>query len=298
MRPQRLISITGIVSADGQVQVLTVARVEAAPRTDGRETELTARLLGGDGAVLAQAPLVRLNAQGSECGTSCGEDDSSSYPFQAILPDVEHGEALTILAGRDEIWTRRAPDEPPHIGRVAAEVDEDGSLTMQWELTAGESPEVWLQWSMDQGRSWRGLATGLTGDSVRLAPGGLPPGDLQVRVLAHDGFSTAISEPVNVQVPDQAPAIAILHPADGQTLIAGTTMRLWSAISAPGGGPVEANCSWELDGNLVADSDDAWIEAPTPGSHQLTLIVRTSGGEAESTVSFTTEARPNEHAQN
>ena len=159
MNPERLISLIGRVE-DGRVTVTSVARVKATSQLDGRVTELTARLIGADGATLARAPLVRLTQYGG-CG-GCGgcEEDATSYVFQAFLPDVDAGAAFSIGIADDERWVRRAPETRPEVGDVGAEVDEDGGLRVRWSARA-ESPEYWLQWSPNEGRVWLALATGL-----------------------------------------------------------------------------------------------------------------------------------------
>jgi hypothetical protein len=295
LNPERLISLIGRVE-DGRVSVQSVARVEAMSQIDGPATELTAQLVGGDGATLARAPLVRLNQWGGGgCGgCDCGESPPTSYAFQAFLPDVEDGVALRIgTTDDDERWVRRAPDTRPEVGDVRAEVDQDGGLAVRWSARAGESPEYWLQWSPDEGRVWLGLATGLTEEGVRLEPGGVPTGDISVRVLAHDGFWTAVSEPVRVTVPERAAEVAILHPRGEEYLEAGAPLRLWGAASAPGrGGPVEVDAVWELDGQRVAEGLDAWVTVPGPGEHRVRLVVRSSGGEAEDAVTFTARPEP------
>ncbi len=292
LNPERLISLIGQVE-DGRVTVTSVARVEATSQLDGRVTELTARLVGADGATLARAPLVRLTRYGG-CG-GCGgcEEDATSYVFQAFLPDVDAGAALSIGIADDERWVRRAPETRPEVGDVTAEVDEDGGLRVRWSARAGENPEYWLQWSPDEGRVWLALATGLADGGVRVEPDAVPTGDISVRVLAHDGFWTAVSEPVRVSVPGRAPEVAILHPQGPEYLEAGGPLRLWGAASAPGrGGPVEVRANWELDDERVAEGLDVWVTAPEPGEHRVRLVVRGRGGEAEQEATFTTRAEP------
>ena len=114
-----------------------------------------------------------------------------------------------------------------------------------------------------------------------------------MRVLAHDGFWTAVSEPVRVSVPERAPDVAILHPQGPEHLEAGGPLRLWGAASAPGrGGPVEVRATWQLDGRPVAEGLDAWVTAPEPGEHHVRLVVSGPGGEAEREATFTTRAEP------
>lgn len=293
MRTERIISLTGIVHPDGRVEVLNVARVEASTQLDGRATDMTAHLRGPDGETLAEAPLVRLTTHGGGgCGCGCDGDSSSvSYLFQAMVPDAAPGEALTIDRGSEELWVRRAGGKTPVIRSFEAGADDDGTIRMRWEAQAGESPEYWVQWSQDRGRNWRSVTTGVTGDGLDLVPGSLPVGEVQLRVLANDGFATGASEPVSVTVPRRRPEIAVLHPQEGQTLIAGYAMQLSAAIYD---GPEDraGSVAWLVDGKEAARGNDAWIEAPAAGEHRLMLSVRSGAGDSEEFLQFTTIAVP------
>lgn len=286
MRPQHVISVTGLVHPDNRIEVLNVARVEAATQLDGRDTDMRVCLLGGSGDVLAEAPLVRLTTHGG-CGCGCdGEDGRGSYLVQALLPNPELGSALTIDRGGEELW-RRTATEPPSIRGIDAATDDEGTVRVRWEAQAGEHPEFWIQWSEDSGRSWNSAATGITESEFRLVPGSLPSGVVSLRVLANDGFATAFSEPMNVTLPERMPEVTVLHPTQGQTFVAGQALLLSAAVSGPG-----ANAAprfvWLLDGKEAADSNEAWIAAPAAGEHRLALILRHDLGESEQSVVFNT----------
>lgn len=291
MQIEPIISITGIVQSATSLDVATVARVSAVPTLTGTETAMTAALLNEEGEQLAEGRVVRLTAHG-DCG--CGDHDSKAesgpYNFQAFVPDVALGAALVIRdANGEEIWARRAPEHPPRVGDVSAEVGKDGMLALQWQQeVAGEQPEAWVQWSAD-GEHWRGLTTGLVDNAAILPLEGLPAGAVQLRLLVHDGFSTATSEPVDVDVPERGPIAAILHPRDGQTLIAGQTMQLWAAATDQAGEPLDENASrWELDGERVGTGREVWLTAPQPGEHELVLAVVGPGEDSRLAVRFTT----------
>lgn len=287
MRAQQVISVTGVVHPGGRPEVLTVARVAASTQLDGRRTGLTVSLRGRGGEVLAQAPLVRLTTHGGGCG--CDDDDTSSYLFQAFVPDVEIGDALTIDGDAGELWVRHAPEEPAEVHHVTAEPGDDGSTNVRWEAHAGKEPEFWVQATQDGGRTWDAVATGVTGDGVVVDAGALPAGAVELRVLAHDGFTTAVSETVRVEVPARAPSVAIMHPVDDQTLPAGGALQLWAAVPGVDVGR-DAEIRWVLDGHEVAAGEEAWVEAPEAGAHKLELLVRTGDGEAAAGVTFTTVA--------
>jgi hypothetical protein len=289
VRQYPVIALSGIVHSPDEVEVLTVARVNVAGRPPGESTTLRAHLLGEEGRIISRAPVYRLNAQGG-CGCG-GEDDDpdAPYAFQAYIADVAPGSALVITDRDRRLWERQAHDERPRIVKVEASATDDGRLRLRWEASAAREHEVWVQWSADDGKSWRALTTGLSGYEATVDLSGLPAGEVLVRILLHDGFWTAASEPIGVQVPERPPEVSILHPADGQTLIAGGTMQLWAAVADSAGGPLEdASIVWFLDGREVADEAEVWLEAPEEGEHEAIVRVRAKSGQTEQRVTFRT----------
>ena len=178
------------------------------------------------------------------------------------------------------MWVRRAPERAPEVGEVRGEADKDGTVALRWSYwVATEEPETWVQWSPD-GEHWRGLIVGLSGSEPSLPVEGLPAGPVQLRVLVHDGFSTAVSDPVEIEVPERGPVAAILHPRDGQTLLAGRPMQLWAAATDQADEP--------LDDERVGSGAEVWVTAPPPGEHEVVLTVVGPGEDARVTVRFTT----------
>lgn len=282
-----IIAITGIVHSPDRIEVLSVARVSAMGRPPGGRTTLTARLVGAGGKTLSYAAVRRLSPQGEGCSCQCEEDeeDNAPYVFEAYVPDVELGMALAIDDGEETVWERRAPETRPEVGRVDAEATEKG-LTLSWE-SGDRDADTWVQWSSDDGTTWQGLATGLRGGRAQLGFAGVPDGQVLIRLLVHDGFSTTASEPVAVHVPARPPEVAILHPEDGGLLSAEGTFQLSAAITDAAGQPIDDPwCRWLLDGHEVGQGLEAWTDNPGPGRHRLTLLARVSGHEVERSVSF------------
>jgi hypothetical protein len=215
--------------------------------------------------------------------------------FQAFLSDVEPGEALRIRRGEKELWHRSAPKDKPRVSSLTVKMDEEGALTAQYKGEGAGEEEYWLQWSADRGKTWHGLATGLGREGVRLASPGLPPGRIQVRLLAGNGFHTVVSKSIEVRVPDRPPLVSILRPGDGQVLIAGQSMRLWAVVSTPAGEALDIKRAvWTVDGKEAGTGLDVFVPAPPQGEHRLTLIVDTTGKQAEKTIRFATFEVPKE----
>jgi hypothetical protein len=314
MGPEPVISIIGVVHSENEIEIKTVMRLEAAREVaNGRATNLTAELIGKEGRVVASAPLYSLRSYG-QGGCECGKGEVPPerrypYTFQVFLSNVESGAALRIRSGERELWSRRAPESEPRITNFKATLSGGGrkrgekqgnALVVEWQVaSAGErEPECWLQWSNDRGKSWSALATGLRGGEATLDVSALPSGRLLLRLLASDGFHTAESKRVTVEIPQRPPAVSILTPRDGQTLIAGSPMRLAGAATLSSGEPAAGESArWLIDGKGAAAGLEAFITAPPAGEHRLTLLVTEQGERGEESIRFKTVKVPDERKQ-
>jgi len=290
--PEPLISIIGVLHSERELEITSVMRVETrrAP-VGGRETSMTALLLGGDGEVIARAPVHELRMQ-ADCGCGGdGHDDEPKYPtiVQALVPHVERGGALAIRRGDETLWERLPGARAPRVRSFAATVRKD-VVALEWEVEAeSEEPEVWIQWTTGQGGEWHALATGLRGNRGEVSASLLPPGACTLRLLAGDGFHTAVSKRVRVRVPDRGPEVAILAPRDGQTLVAEQPMRLWAAVTDPRDPEAKPpDARWVLDKKPVAKGIDAFVTAPRPGRHRLELAVGAGRKGSRVSVDFVT----------
>jgi len=299
MKAEPVISIVGLVTAEREVQVQSVMRVTALPAVaEARATAYVAQLIGREGNVVASAPVMRLESRGCGCASTGQEPPSEREPFafQALVLNAEPGSALRIVRQEreveadKEVWLRRAPEHAPKIGGFSVRVAK-GTGRARWEARgAGDQPLAFsLQFSKDEGRSWNGVAVGLSGEKYEFELANLPSSTVIFRLLAHDGFFTSQADSRPVRLPQRGPTVSILHPPAGPALIAGQTMRLWAAVTTVTGEPIDPQaCRWLLDGKEAARGADAWTTAPKAGEHRCRLIVTDDGGESEASVSFTT----------
>lgn len=295
-RPQPVISIIGVLDAQHGLKVTSVMRVMTHARgLGGRSTGLTAELLDATGEALGRAALreVGLNpGPDCGCGSTAADEELGLRVVQALIPTSEGGARLRIRhTERSEVvWEVSDAEREPQVGAVRASVG-GGRLKLAWEAsTGGATEEAWVQWSAPEIETgWRALATGLHGDHAELDASLLPAGRVALRVLVSDGFLTATSDPVDVEVPDRPPAVAILGPREGQTIVAGGPMRLWGAATVAGldTRPIE-RMQWILDGEPLAGGLDCFVTAPPAGTHRLELDVADAGGEARVARSFVT----------
>lgn len=281
-RAEDVLSLIVKVERGKIAEVLHVARVRAhTSLRDAAETAFTVHLRDEQGAVLASGTLFRLRTS-ADCG--CGSDategrsEPTSYLAQAFVPDVAPGASIDITEGDEVVWRRDAPGEPPVVRGGDVELDEkSGEVRVRWDAR-GDVTEYWLRWSED-GETWRSIATGLTEQGVVVTGDDVPAGKGLLQVVAHDGFSSTYSEPFPVWLPERAPSLAILHPVDRFTYVAGQTVRLWASVA--GARATREEAVWSVDGKEVAHGLDTWValEAGEPS-----VSVRLGGAEAQVTV--------------
>jgi Peptidase M66 len=315
MQLESVISIIGVVHSEDEVEIRSIMRLDAMRETrNARSTGLTAELVNAQGRIVSRAPVQRLRSYGHGGGCGCTDEEMTGesrfpYMFQAFVSDVEPGAVLRIRGGGKELWRRGAPDEEPRITKFRAtlsrgkgkEARRGEHLVAEWQVKhAGEEePEYWLQWSNDGGKNWHALAAGLRGESATLDSSVLPSGRVAIRLLVSDGFHTATSKNVAVEIPKRPASVSILSPRENQAMLAGFPMRLYGAATLSNGELApERNARWLMDGKAIAENLDAFITAPNAGEHRLTLIVSAKGEETEQTIRFRTIKVPDEHEQN
>jgi hypothetical protein len=274
------ITLLGSVSRKREVDVTSLVRVPTRELTmSGVKTPLVVQLMGEDGEVASSAPVFTMPAhEGTGCGCGGGGGKKKTaeppYAFIAALPDVTEGSAIRICDGDTVVWERKRPRTSLTLGSVRASVRKDG-LYVSWDFekkSATTNYEVWLRWSED-GVVWHGLAVGLSGNAATVDPSVIPAARVKVQVVAHDGFRSVAAETEPIDLPERAPHLAIIHPADGQTLQSDRPLHLWGASS---GVKVADEPVWYVDGDEVGKGFDAWTTMPAPGEH--TAELRVPGG--------------------
>ncbi|WP_347309841.1 M66 family metalloprotease [Defluviimonas sp. SAOS-178_SWC] len=304
---ESLVSVIAVVGPGNRIDVKCVMRLETTSRIDGAVTAsgYALQMIGGNGTVVAEVPLMRLPSQGCGCGGKgdCGcdggggaSDERGPFLAQGFLPDREPGEALRIVrydgdaTEPREIWVRKATKAPPRIAAFDVALDGEAGRAKWKAEGGGEQPlDFAIQVSKDDGRSWNNLAAGLKDRDLSFDATGLPAGELTFRLLAHDGFFTAKATTGPIRMRERAPGLAILHPREGSAIAAGVPMRLWAAVDQRNGLPIEpAACRWSLDGKEAGTGSDTYVTAPAPGRHTATVNVKTKAGTAKATVAFET----------
>jgi hypothetical protein len=293
--PQRMISIIGIMRSERAFEATSVMRLETrAVPCSARATGLTAQLRDECGVTVGQAPLRLLASRGDgECQYNEHGVGVGRFPcvVQALLPDAGRVALLAISDGERDLWSSGARGAKPHIASFDAHYDDD-RLAVTWNVGA-QLAEVWLQWSSDSGATWNALATSLTGHAGEFDASHLPAGTVTIRLLAGDGFDTAVSEHVCVLLPQRPPVASILSPMEGHTMAESGILRLRGAFTMDGAtAGVAGKAQWLLDGEPVAEELDAFVRAPQAGEHILKLKVKVNGLESAVSHCFVTVRSP------
>ena len=294
--PMPVITVIGLLT-DNRLEVTHVARTVARPHIDGAiETSLIARLVGKEGEVLSRGSLMRLVSHagdGCDCNHNDGQGQRGPRLLQGFLPNVDAGAALEIVDGDTVLWHRTAPEKPVAITEFKCSATR-GKLRAAWSVKKySKIAQYWLRWSQDK-KSWRALATDLTRNRATLNLSHLPPGKVWIQLVAHDGFNSTDSKPVAVDVPTRGPDVAILHPSENRSYLAGQTVRLLCAATSADGSTVSPEgCLWTLDDQEpLGRGLELWIKAPSAGKHRLQLEVKDGYGATKSAISFVTVRAP------
>ncbi len=284
-----MISLIGLMRAEGDLEITSVMRVETRDVPVAAQAgDLRAELRGEDGTPIAQSPLRIMTSRSDSAGCRCDGSTAIAFPcvVQALLPDAARGGSIAICDATRDLWVNLPRKTQLRIARFEASVD-DNRLVATWNVNSAVAPEVWLQCSDDRGETWNALATGVAGDRAVFDGSDLPAGTVMFRLLASDGFDTAASDSVSVDMPVRPPTVSIIAPRDDETLQAAGVLRLWGAVTLDGRPAAEFDSArWLIDGNSVAEGLDVFVHAPPAGRHIVDLVVNTGHRQGRASCIF------------
>lgn len=186
------------------------------------------------------------------------------------------------------------------VQQPSAGVQFSDTLTIQWTAVDPDPDDRLLytvQYSHDDGTSWHTLALNLP--STPSATNtfsvtdlsilhGSAPGAARVRVLASDGYNTAIATSAGFTLVNRPPDPTILAPAPGQTFAADDAVLLQgTAIDAEDGGLPASSLTWRVDGGDVGQGSDVFAQGLAPGTHNAAFSATDANNQtATATVFF------------
>ena len=235
-------------------------------------------------------------------------DDHSEESHAALFSDLfaqPTGQVATIqlLADGVVIDTVTPGVNPPTaaIQQPTGGALIDTTLTIQWTASDPDPDDRLLftvQYSHDAGASWHTLALDVPStpdpnNSLTLSDlgslHGSAPNAARIRILASDGYNTAIATSQPFTLKNRQPEPVILAPGAGQTFGAGQTILLQgNANDAEDGGLPASALTWQIDTIGYGAGTDLNAAGLAPGAHTTALRATDTNSQAvTTTVDFT-----------
>lgn len=227
-----------------------------------------AQILDGNGNVLDEISFGFKDAQVTQFGFV------TEFPPETVKIVMKSGD---VILG-EKIRSNNAPVVTvlyPSGGNYVTD-----STEVYWQGTDQDGDELryTLQYSNDDGQSWRMIDTGITATNMTLDLSGFPGGqNCMVKVVASDGFNTGEHVSGSFQVANNEPYVEISSPMSGETIgadsvsLIGFSMDVESILG-------EGQHEWysNLDGFL--GYGESLTTELSEGAHELTLKVTDDEG--------------------
>jgi hypothetical protein len=246
--------------------------------------EMMVRVTDGDGHILVQVPVTSAHA-GSDA-----HDDSPEGKVVIVVPWPEDAASLDLLIA-DEVSDSRQPSAPPMVTLDPVNPSPGRQFSLSWSGIDPDGDDLLytVQWSADDGNTWRALDTGFPQTSAKVDADSLalPGGEVHIRVTASDGFSTGSDQIGPLDIPTGLPTGFITGP---DTVPQHSPQELTFHIYDPEDGPLSTG-SWGSDidgprgeGRLIT------TRGLSVGAHEISVTVRDSdGNEVTITRALTVE---------
>jgi hypothetical protein len=314
-----LVSVTGIITPDEQLGELGYAwklpvnemdpgavqqwSNAAAPvyGTTSDNEEYHLRLLNSSGTVLddrqIELPIVEAHGPGHSHDTDGFFSITVPAPAEQVAR-LELMQGSTVLAAMSPgLSEPSATITAPGGGETISD-----TLDLSWQASdpdASDNLRYIVQYSPDQGQSWQALivdSPGVPGtalqnvtlDDLSWLAGST---EARLRVIASDGYNTAIAVSEPFRVTGRPPRAYIVDPFPGKTYPPGVAVTLSGEASDNEDTNLTGSAlRWSLNGDEVGTGADVTLEGLAPGTYTTTLTAGDSDGmEATASASFTIE---------
>ncbi len=206
--------------------------------------------------------------------------------FLVAVPDSGIA-SVDIVRGATRLGSIAASAHAPSVRVLApagGETFGGSSFSVRWSGSDadGDALSYSLQYSADNGSTWRTLATDLTGTALTVDASGLP-GSARgvVRVIASDGFNSTAAVSGAFTVANHAPLLTPLSPLrDAQFTKQQSIVLAADAFDVQDGPLGGRSFRWTVDGNVVGAGDTVVLSAGqlSDGAHRAGITVTDSAG--------------------
>jgi hypothetical protein len=244
------------------------------------------RQLDGSGNVLATAPLLLAGG---------GDGSSGKLGFSQFLRTEPGVRALVLtLSGGDALARIGVSGSVPQIS-ADVPVSDATTNSLRWSWTASDADNdplfFTVQSSPDDGTSWHTVQPATPQQSVVLDTRTLRGGaSSRLRVVATDGFHTAIAESEPFALPDHPPVVTITGISEGAVVPYGDGRTLNAfAMDVEDGSLPPGGITWTLTGPETRTSagETFSLSQLPPGAYTVVAAAADSaGGEGDGNVHF------------
>jgi uncharacterized repeat protein (TIGR01451 family) len=194
---------------------------------------------------------------------------------------VHHGE---VLAERERSPHAPTVDllSPAATGRVG----EGAETTVRWEAHDEDGGELSasVEYSSDDGQTWRLLTTGVRGSEARLPSAMLSATESgRLRVTVNDGFNETVAVSERFSAVGAAPEVRIVEPEAGVSLYNYGTLNVFGEAYDDAGERLDPERLRWFDGDEpLGEGASLTLSGLEPGRHELRLEAHDGSGRAGS----------------
>jgi hypothetical protein len=213
---------------------------------------------------------------------------AAAMPFGMVVPYPAGLNRVELVKGYNILGARVASNSPPTVTVTfpnAAGLTLSGNHNITWTGSDldGNPLTYNILYSRDNGATWMGIGSGITGNSYNLNFSGLPgttSASGKIKVMVSDGFYSAEDLSDNpFTIGNKPPEAVIISPPSGAAFTTGPKVVLEGAgMDLEDGSLGDSALSWasNIDGALGTGQ---LLEVNlSPGVHTITLTATDSGG--------------------
>jgi ligand-binding sensor domain-containing protein len=206
------------------------------------------------------------------------------FPDGTTTAEIRHGSLL--------LWSKTVSAHAPAVNIVSpagGSYPADGVVPVSWTASDqdGDVLQFYLQYSADNGVTWKPVAVQLTGTSFNWRPGfALASVTARLRLTASDGFNTtsAVSAPFTLTA--RSPVAFVREPNDGQAFVEGATVQ-FTGGSATSSGYDAGTFDWQRNGAAIGSGPIITDTLDQAGVHTFTLRVADHGLTGADSITLT-----------
>ena len=277
----------------GRIARVEPGRGQLSPAEGDGSVRLIARDAGGN--VLTDLPVP---ARAGHTDPGGGAPAQQSNNVGAVIPAANVASVELVRAGQVLDVRRKTPAAP----RASLSAPKGGirvrtaqrTLPVRFAVSDadGDALETTLEYSADGGKTYRGVASGLTGSSYSLPTGVLTRASkARLRLRVSDGWNQTAAVSRAFRVDGPPPAVAILTPPSGTRIAADQVLNLEGVAYDDRSRLIGSKSLRWFDGRRsLGRGSTLVVDGLRPGKHTLRLVARAGGRTGSTTARVTVSA--------